>query len=385
MYQDYIITAIFLLIVALVIGGLTIRRYNIPYLYFLGGTLIGATFFRSRLDRKCRCFLSLSVVPSLVISGGSWTLWIVLYHKERRDKWHLIHYLPMFIGYIILIVHLAGFNDHFYETVQLARDLKWAGTEIFWPLSDKWILLAYPFHVLLYIIISVNKLNKIKARVPFYVLPVFQAVFLIPYLDIIYNFVEHDFLFFASGETLRYIMFGNVFLIFWDVVNIRPRMQKEKEAEIKAYEAEKEAARQAALIQDAPKEIYPNAGKVANTDIVFYIEALIQGDEEFPFNKHSKKPISSSTVPSKTPTGKHSFLPPVPISVSLKNMRASTAHSDLWRKGISKIKASKPSPKPWVIPQERPSICPLSRLWGILTNRSVTIANLAYGKFGSIR
>ena len=48
--------------------------------------------------------------------------------KERRDKWHLIHYLPMLIGYIILIVHLAGFNDHFYETVQLARDLKWAGT-----------------------------------------------------------------------------------------------------------------------------------------------------------------------------------------------------------------------------------------------------------------
>ena len=97
--------------------------------------------------------------------------------------------MPMLIGYIILIVHLAGFNAHFYETVQLARDLKWAGTEIFWPLSDKWILLAYTFHVLLYIIVSVNKLNKIKARVPFYVLPVFQAVFLIPYLDIIYNFV----------------------------------------------------------------------------------------------------------------------------------------------------------------------------------------------------
>lgn len=84
-------------------------------------------------------------------------------------------------------------------------------------------------------------------------------------------------------------MFGLVFLIFWDVVNIRPRMQKAKEAEIKAFEAEKEAERQAALIQEAPKEIYPNAGKVANSDIVFYIEALIQGDEEFPFNKHSKK------------------------------------------------------------------------------------------------
>ena len=89
--------------------------------------------------------------------------------------------------------------------------------------------------------------------------------------------------------NLRYIMFGNVFLIFWDVVNIRPRMQKEKEAEIKAYEAEKEAARQAAFIQEAPKEIYPNAGKVANTEIVLYIERLIQGDEEFPFNKHSEE------------------------------------------------------------------------------------------------
>ena len=290
MYQDYIITAIFLLIVALVIGGLTIRRYNIPYLYFLGGTLIGATFFIDPvlIGNATVSFLYPWFLPLLFLVGpGLYGSFCTI--QERRDKWHLIHYLPMFIGYIILIIHIAGFNDHFYETVQLARDLKWAGTEIFWPLSDKWILLAYPFHVLLYIIVSVNKLNAMKARVPFYVLPVFQAVFLVPYLDIIYNFVEHDFLFFASGETLRYIMFGNVFLIFWDVVNIRPRMQKEKEDEIKAYEAEKEAERQAALVQEAPKEIYPNAGKITNRDFVLYIDELIQGNEELPFNKHSKK------------------------------------------------------------------------------------------------
>ena len=84
-------------------------------------------------------------------------------------------------------------------------------------------------------------------------------------------------------------MFGLVFLIFWDVVNIRPRMQKEKEDEIKAYEAEKEAERQAALVQEAPKEIYPNAGKITNRDFVLYIDELIQGNEELPFNKHSKK------------------------------------------------------------------------------------------------
>jgi hypothetical protein len=290
MYQDYIITAIFLLIVALVIGGLTIRRYNIPYLYFLGGTLIGATFFIDPvlIGNATVSFLYPWFLPLLFLVGpGLYGSFCTI--QERRDKWHLIHYLPMFIGYIILIIHIAGFNDHFYETVQLARDLKWAGTEIFWPLSDKWILLAYPFHVLLYIIVSVNKLNVMKARVPFYVLPVFQAIFLVPYLDIIYNFVEHDFLFFASGETLRYIMFGNVFLIFWDVVNIRPRMQKEKEDEIKAYEAEKEAERQAALVQETPKEIYPNAGKITNRDFVLYIDELIQGNEELPFNKHSKK------------------------------------------------------------------------------------------------
>jgi len=290
MYQDYIITAIFLLIVALVIGGLTIRRYNIPYQYFLGGTLIGATFFIDPvlIGNATVSFLYPWFLPLLFLVGpGLYGSFCTI--QERRDKWHLIHYLPMFIGYIILIIHIAGFNDHFYETVQLARDLKWAGTEIFWPLSDKWILLAYPFHVLLYIIVSVNKLNVMKARVPFYVLPVFQAVFLVPYLDIIYNFVEHDFLFFASGETLRYIMFGNVFLIFWDVVNIRPKMQKEKEDEIKAYEAEKEAERQAALVQETLKEIYPNAGKITNRDFVLYIDELIQGNEELPFNKHSKK------------------------------------------------------------------------------------------------
>jgi hypothetical protein len=290
MYQDYIITAIFLLVIALVIGGLTIRRYNIPYLYFLGGTLIGATFFIDPvlIGNATVSFLYPWFLPLLFLVGpGLYGSFCTI--QERRDKWHLIHYLPMFIGYIILIIHIAGFNDHFYETVQLARDLKWAGTEIFWPLSDKWILLAFPFHVLLYIIVSVNKLNVMKARVPFYVLPVFQAVFLVPYLDIIYNFVEQDFLFFASGETLRYIMFGNVFLIFWDVVNIRPRMQKEKEDEIKAYEAEKEAERQAALVQEAPKEIYPNAGKITNRDFVLYIDELIQGNEELPFNKHSKK------------------------------------------------------------------------------------------------
>lgn len=290
MYQDYIITAIFLLVLALVIGGLTIRRYNIPYLYFLGATVLNATFLTDVQivgDAVVKVMYPWFIPLFFLVGPGLYGSYCSI--NERRNRWHIIHYLPVIIGYVILIVQLAFFNDRFYETVQLAHELRWDTTRIFWPLSDKWILLAYPFHVLLYVFISISKLNANKAKLPLYVLPLAQGVFLIPLLDINYYFLTGENLIFTNDEVLRYIMFGLVFLIFWDVVNIRPRMQKEKEDEIKAYEAEKEAERQAALVQDAPKEIYPNVGKITNRDFVLYIDELIQGNEELPFNKHSKK------------------------------------------------------------------------------------------------
>ena len=290
MYQDYIITATFLLVLALVIGGLTIRRYNIPYLYFLGATVLNATFLTDVQivgDAVVKVMYPWFIPLFFLVGPGLYGSYCSI--NERRNRWHIIHYLPVIIGYVILIVQLAFFNNRFYETVQLAHELRWDTTSIFWPLSDKWILLAYPFHVLLYVFISISKLNANKAKIPLYVLPLAQGVFLIPLLDINYYFLTGENLIFTNDEVLRYIMFGLVFLIFWDVVNIRPRMQKEKEDEIKAYEAEKEAERQVALVQDAPKEIYPNAGKITNRDFVLYIDELIQGNEELPFNKHSKK------------------------------------------------------------------------------------------------
>ena len=290
MYQDYIITAIFLLVLALVIGGLTIRRYNIPYLYFLGATVLNATFLTDVQivgDAVVKVMYPWFIPLFFLVGPGLYGSYCSI--NERRNRWHIIHYLPVIIGYAILIVQLAFFNNRFYETVQLAHELRWSTTSIFWPFSDKWILLAYPFHVLLYVFRSISKLNENKAKLPLYILPLAQGVFLIPLLDINYYFLTGENLIFTNDEVLRYIMFGLVFLIFWDVVNIRPRMQKAKEAEIKAFEAEKEAERQAALIQEAPKEIYPNAGKITNRDFVLYIDELIQGNEELPFNKHSKK------------------------------------------------------------------------------------------------
>ena len=290
MYQDYIITAISLLVLALVIGGLTIRRYNIPYLYFLGATVLNATFLTDVQivgDAVVKVMYPWFIPLFFLVGPGLYGSYCSI--NERRNRWHIIHYLPVIIGYVILIVQLAFFNNRFYETVQLAHELRWDTTSIFWPFSDKWILLAYPFHVLLYVFMSISKLNANKAKLPLYVLPLAQGVFLIPLLDINYYFLTGENLIFTNDEVLRYIMFGLVFLIFRDVVNIRPRMQKAKEAEIKAFEAEKEAERQAALIQEAPKEIYPNAGKITNRDFVLYIDELIQGNEELPFNKHSKK------------------------------------------------------------------------------------------------
>ena len=290
MYQDYIITAIFLLVLALVIGGLTIRRYNIPYLYFLGATVLNATFLTDVQivgDAVVKVMYPWFIPLFFLVGPGLYGSYCSI--NERRNRWHIIHYLPVIIGYVILIVQLAFFNNRFYETVQLAHELRWDTTGIFWPFSDKWILLAYPFHVLLYVFTSISKLNANKAKLPLYILPLAQGVFLIPLLDINYYFLTGENLIFTNDEVLRYIMFGLVFLIFWDVVNIRPRMQKAKEAEIKAFEAEKEAERQAALIQEAPKEIYPNAGKITNRDFVLYIDELIQGNEELPFNKQSKK------------------------------------------------------------------------------------------------
>ena len=290
MYQDYIITAIFLLVLALVIGGLTIRRYNIPYLYFLGATVLNATFLIDVQivgDAVVKVMYPWFIPLFFLVGPGLYGSYCSI--NERRNRWHIIHYLPVILGYVILIVQLAFFNNRFYETVQLAHELRWDTTGIFWPFSDKWILLAYPFHVLLYVFTSISKLIENKAKLPLYILPLAQGVFLIPLLDINYYFLTGENLIFTNDEVLRYIMFGLVFLIFWDVVNIRPRMQKAKEAEIKAFEAEKEAERQAALIQEAPKEIYPNAGKITNRDFVLYIDELIQGNEELPFNKHSKK------------------------------------------------------------------------------------------------
>ena len=130
MYQDYIITALSLLVVAFIIAGITVRRYNIPYLYYLACTVLNATFLTDIAGNSIVKVMYPWFIPLFFLIGpglyGSYSS-----VEQRKGRWHLIHYLPAFIGYVILIIELGFFNDYFYTTVQLARDLKWESTSIF--------------------------------------------------------------------------------------------------------------------------------------------------------------------------------------------------------------------------------------------------------------
>ena len=290
MYQDYIITVISLLIIALVIGGLTIRRFNNPYLYYLGSILVIALFLTDPTlvgNTFVKLLYPWFVPVFFMVGPGLYGSFCTI--EERRNRWHIIHYLPVLIGYSILLIHLAFFNDHFYATVSLAHQLDLSTTEVFWPFSDRWILLAYPFHLLLYILWSIYKLTDSNAKKLLYVLPIVHGLYLIPIFDIIHNFLTGNVLIFPNAQSVSYLMVGLVLIIFWDVVNIRPTVQKQNEAEALAYAEKKRIERELALVQESPKEVYPRAEKIPNPEMVLYLNGLLEGKEAFLFNTYSKK------------------------------------------------------------------------------------------------
>lgn len=290
MYQDYIITALSLLVIALIIGGLTIRKYNIPYLYFLCGTVIAAAFLTDPAvigNATVKVLYPWFVPVIFMVGPGLYGSYCTI--EERRNRWHIIHYLPVLVGYSILLIHLAFFNDHFYAIVSLAHQLDFSATSMFWPFSDRWILLAYPFHVLLYILWSIYKLNDSNAKMLLYVLPIIHGLYLIPIFDITQNFLTGDLLVFQETQLVYYVMIGLILIIFWDVVNIRPSVQKQNEAEALAYAEKRRIERELALVQESPKEVYPRAEKIPNAEMVLYLNGLLKGKEAFLFTTHSKK------------------------------------------------------------------------------------------------
>ena len=82
----------------LFLGGIVIAAF-----FWIDPGLVGNVFIRQLYP----WFIPLFFMVGPGLYGSFCTI------KERRNKWHVIHYLPIITGYIILIVHLAFFNDQF--------------------------------------------------------------------------------------------------------------------------------------------------------------------------------------------------------------------------------------------------------------------------------
>ena len=143
LYRDYVISAISLLVIALIFAGIRVRKYNFPYLYFIGGVLISAFLFTDP-DLVGDSFISIFYplfVPFLFIIGpglyGS-----VQPLEERRRPWHIIHYLPMIIGYIQIFLHWFFSSEHYYQAVVDGRDFKFLENFMFYPFTDAFIILG---------------------------------------------------------------------------------------------------------------------------------------------------------------------------------------------------------------------------------------------------
>jgi hypothetical protein len=46
MYRDYVILVITLLVIAFIFAGIRVRRYNLPYLYYMAVIVLSAFFYR---------------------------------------------------------------------------------------------------------------------------------------------------------------------------------------------------------------------------------------------------------------------------------------------------------------------------------------------------
>lgn len=222
-YRDYVITAISLLVIALILGGIRVRQFNFPYLYFLFGIVVVSLVFTDNelVGNSLIAILHPLFIPFLFIIGpglyGS-----IQSVEERRDPWHIIHYLPLLIGYVLLFIHWFLDPAHYSEAIQEARNLNWQKARTFYPFSDSFILLGYPIYTAFYYILCLRKLKSLKSRKENYLLPVGLLIFSPIIFDVCYHYIYGYGLIINDAALQRYILIGAVLIIFWDVIIIKP-------------------------------------------------------------------------------------------------------------------------------------------------------------------
>jgi AraC-like DNA-binding protein len=276
MYRDYIITAISLLVIALILGGIRVRKYNFPYLYFLFGVVVASFLLTDPVlvgDTFVKILFPLFVPFLYIIGPGIYGSIQPL--EARRNPWHIIHYLPVIFGFSMLFFHWFFDKYHYYDAVTDARDFIWEDTRTFYPFSDAYILLGYPIFTALYYILTIRKLREYKAERNKYILPVGMLIFS-PFLwDTVHQFLYGNGYFIHDGATLRYILVGAVLVIFWDVVIVKPPRPKEVTDLLKEEEP---------LI--AP---YPYIEAVPNEAMAIYIIELAEESNAKLFQKFKNK------------------------------------------------------------------------------------------------
>lgn len=267
MYKDYIILVIGLLVIALVFAGIRVRKYNWPYLYYLGGLVLAAFLFTDPVlvgNRFINVLYPLFVPLLYIVGPGIYGS--VQPVEARRNPWHIIHYLPMIIGYIMIFLHWFLDEPNYHQSVFDGRQFLFETNHMFWPFSDKFILMGYPYFTAGYYILSIRKLREQGSPRNMYILPVGLLVCSPIIFDLVHDFVYGYGFFLQDPDLQRYLLLPAVLIIFWDVVIVKPPKPKEVlEAGADDVESRFE---------------YPEISKVQNESLAFYIEVLCEASGE---------------------------------------------------------------------------------------------------------
>lgn len=223
MYRDYVILAITLLVIAFIFAGIRVRRYNLPYLYYMAAIVLSAFFFTDPTlvgDRFINWMYPLFVPILFIIGPGLYGS--IQPVENRRTPWHIIHYLPMIIGYLMIFLHWFLATDDYYNSVQSGRHFEFTNNRMFYPFTDKFILMGYPIFSAGYYILSLRKLKEQNSPRNMYLLPIGLLISTPIIFDLVHDYVYGYGLLIKNPEAQRYLMLGTVLVIFWDVIIVKP-------------------------------------------------------------------------------------------------------------------------------------------------------------------
>jgi AraC-like DNA-binding protein len=171
----------------------------------------------------------------------------------------------MIIGYIMIFLHWFLDELNYIQSVINGRQFQFETNHMFWPFTDKFILMGYPYFTAGYYLLSIRKLREQGSPRNMYILPVGLLLSSPLIFDVVHDYVYGHGFFLQNPDLQRYLLLPAVFIIFWDVIIVKPPKPKE----VLSVEDEVEESIQ-----------YPEILKVQNESLAFYIEELCEASGE---------------------------------------------------------------------------------------------------------